>query len=265
MAAISALFFDVDGTIVDTEKDGHRVAFNATFKEFGFDCAWDVDTYHELLQVAGGKERMRRYFQNSGLFQGPIPDQLIEALHQRKTEIFIGLIENRQLPLRAGVKRLMAEALEGGLRLGICTTANERAVNAIIQAVLPGVPFDVVLAGDVIRKKKPDPEIYLLALEKTGLRPGACIVIEDSSNGVRAAKSAGMFVVATTNGYTEREDLSAADIIVTSLGDPDGEKGLLKKAEGLLDFSGCLHLNALITYFSMQKPAGPATKGNRST
>jgi HAD superfamily hydrolase (TIGR01509 family) len=252
MAPIRALFFDVDGTIVDTEKDGHRVAFNATFKEFGFEFSWDSDTYHELLQTAGGKERMRKYFQHNGLFQGAISDQLIEALHKRKTEIFIGLIENRRLPLRAGVKRLMAEALECGLRLGICTTANERAVNAIIRAMLPDIPFDIVLTGDVIRKKKPDPEIYLLALEKTGLRPDACIVIEDSANGVYAAKSAGIFVVATTNGYTEREDLSAADIIVTSLGDPEGEKGLLKKPVGQFKFEGCLHLGDLKSYFSKQ-------------
>jgi HAD superfamily hydrolase (TIGR01509 family) len=250
LAPIRALFFDVDGTIVDTEKDGHRVAFNATFKEFGFDFAWDVDTYHELLQTAGGKERMRRYFQRAGLFPGPDLDPLIERLHKRKTEIFIGLIENGRLPLRAGVKRLMTEALEGGLRLGICTTANERAVNAILRAMLPGIAFEVVLSGDVIRKKKPDPEIYLLALAKTRLNPAACVAIEDSANGVYAAKSAGMFVVATTNAYTEQEDLGAADIIVTSLGEPDGEKGILKKSNGKLAFDGCLTIESLINCFS---------------
>jgi HAD superfamily hydrolase (TIGR01509 family) len=247
---IRALFFDVDGTIVDTEKDGHRVAFNAAFKEFGFDFAWDVDTYHELLQTAGGKERMRRYFQRAGLFQCPDQGLLIESLHKRKTEIFIGLIENGKLPLRAGVKRLMTEALAGGLRLGICTTANERAVNAILRAMLPDIPFEVVLSGDVIRRKKPDPEIYLLALEKTRLHPDACVAIEDSANGVCAAKSAGMYVVATTNVYTEQEDLSAADIIVTSLGEPGGEKGILKKSNGKLAFEGCLNIASLISCFS---------------
>ena len=257
MTPIRALFFDVDGTIVDTEKDGHRVAFNAAFKEFGFDFSWDVATYHELLQTAGGKERMRQYFNRAGLSQGPDLDQLIERMHKRKTEIFIGLIENGKLPLRAGVKRLMTEALEGGLRLGICTTANERAVTAIIRAMLPDIPFEVILAGDVIRRKKPDPEIYLLALEKTGLHPDACVAIEDSANGVRAAKSAGMFVVATTNIYTEQEDLSAADIIVTSLGDPGGEKGFLKKPKGQFEFEGCLHLEALTTHFSKQTPLVP--------
>jgi len=252
MARVQALFFDMDGTIVDTERDGHRVAFNATFREFGYDVTWDVGTYHELLQVAGGKERMRRYFERSGLFPAGVPDPLIQSLHTRKTEIFIGLIQEGRLPLRPGVRRLMTEALDAGLRLGICTTANERSVQALRQAMLPDIPFEIILAGDVIRRKKPDPEIYRLALEKTGLPAEAGIVVEDSANGVRAGKAAGMFVVATTNGYTEREDLGDADIILTSLGDPVGEKGVLKKAAGPLDFDGCLRVDALLAHVARQ-------------
>jgi HAD superfamily hydrolase (TIGR01509 family) len=252
MARIQALFFDVDGTIVDTERDGHRVAFNAAFREFGYDDVWDVDSYHELLQIAGGKERMRRHFERSGRFPAGVPDSLIESLHKRKTEIFIGLIQEGRLPLRSGVRRLMTEALGADLRLGICTTANERSVQALRQAMLPDIPFEVVLAGDVIRRKKPDPEIYRLALEKTGLPAEAAIAIEDSANGVRAGKAAGMFVVATTNGYTEREDLSGADLVLTALGDPDGEKGVLKKAAGVLDFDGCLHVDALLAHVARQ-------------
>lgn len=252
MARIQALFFDVDGTIVDTERDGHRVAFNAAFREFGYDDVWDVDSYHELLQVAGGKERMRRHFERSGRFPAGVPDALIAALHTRKTEIFIGLIQAGRLPLRLGVRRLMTEALDAGLRLGICTTANERSVQALRQAMLPDIPFEVVLAGDVIRRKKPDPEIYQLALARTGLPAEAAIAIEDSANGVRAGKAAGMFVVATTNGYTEREDLSGADLVLTALGDPDGEKGVLKKALGPLDFDGCLRVDALLAHVARQ-------------
>jgi HAD superfamily hydrolase (TIGR01509 family) len=253
MAEIKAVIFDQDGVIIDTERDGHRVAFNETFKEFGFDVEWDVQKYHELLQIAGGKERMKHHLQTEGFGVDVKPedvDDLIKKLHKRKTEIFVQLIESGKLPLRPGVKRFMSEVMEKGLILGICTTSNEKAAHAVAYQILKDINFDFVFAGDVVSRKKPDPEIYLLALKKTGLEPQQCIVIEDSRNGVLAANAAGMNIVATTNGYTEKEDLSDADIIVTSLGDPDGEKGTLKKAGRQLDFDGVLHVDRLLEYFS---------------
>jgi HAD superfamily hydrolase (TIGR01509 family) len=253
MAEIKALIFDQDGVIIDTERDGHRMAFNQTFKEFGYDFEWDVEKYHELLRVSGGKERMRHYLHTEGFGVEVKPeeeDALIKTLHRRKTAIFIDLIESGKLPLRPGVKRLMQEAMDTGLTLGICTTSNERAAHAVAFNILKDVRFDFVLAGDVVSRKKPDPEIYNLALEKTGLEPEECVVIEDSRNGVLAATAAGMRVVATTNVYTERENLSEADIVVTCLGDPDGEKGELKQGGEGLDFDGVLHIGQLIGYFS---------------
>ena len=174
MPEIKAIFFDQDGVIIDTEKDGHRVAFNETFKEFGYDFRWDVEKYHELLEISGGKERMRHYFREEGLFSDLTEDEFVEFLlkhHKRKTEIFIQLIESGKLPLRTGVKRLMEEALDVGLILGVCTTANESSANAIARGMLGDINFRFILAGDVVKKKKPDPEIYLLALERTGLAP----------------------------------------------------------------------------------------------
>lgn len=252
MSEIKAIFFDQDGVIIDTEKDGHRVAFNEMFKEFGYDFQWDVDKYHELLQISGGKERMRHYFHSEGVLPEVKPDEedeLIKKLHKRKTEIFIELIESGKLPLRTGVKRLMKEAMDRGLIVGICTTANERSARAIVNGMLQDIKFEFVLAGDVVSKKKPDSEIYLLALGKTGLKPEECMVIEDSRNGVLAAKGAGMRVVVTTNIYTENEDLSEADIVVTCLGEPDGEKGILKQGDKRLEFDGILHVDQLIRYF----------------
>jgi len=253
MAEIKALIFDQDGVIIDTERDGHRVAFNQTFKEFGYDFEWDVEKYHELLRVAGGKERMRHYLHTEGFGVEVKPeeeDALIKTLHKRKTAIFIELIESGKLPLRPGVKRLMQEAMDTGLTLGICTTSNERAAHAVAFNILKDIRFDFVLAGDVVSRKKPDREIYNLALEKMGLGPKECVVIEDSRNGVLAATAAGMRVVATTNVYTERENLSEADIVVTCLGDPDGEKGELKQGGEGLDFDGVLRVDQLIQHFS---------------
>ena len=252
MKKIKAVFFDQDGVIIDTERDGHRVAFNEAFRDFGYKVEWDVEKYHELLQIAGGKERMRHYLHTEGFGAEVKPeeeDELIKGLHKRKTALFVDLIESGKLPLRPGVKRLMKEINQAGLILGVCTTSNERAAHAVAYQTLKEIKFDFVLAGDVVSKKKPDPEIYQLALEKAGIAPDEACVVEDSHNGVVAAKAAGLYVVATTNGYTEKEDLSQADLVVTRLGDPQGKKGVLKQSKKDFAFDGVLRLEQLVEYF----------------
>ncbi len=253
MGKIKAFFFDQDGVIIDTEKDGHRVAFNKTFKYFGLSARWSVEEYHQLLQIGGGKERMRHYHHTVG-FNASIPpeeeDAFIKNLHAYKTDVFIALLENKQLPLRPGVQRIMREINQLGLTLAVTTTSNQRAAKAVAEGMLSDISFDFIIAGDMVSKKKPDPEIYLMALEKANLQPEECIVIEDSHTGVTAAKAAGIDVVATTNFYTEHEDLSAADLIVTTLGDPDGEKGVLRSGGVGLDYDGVLSAKQLVNYFS---------------
>lgn len=251
MSKIQAVFFDQDGVIIDTERDGHRVSFNMTFKEFGFTDEWDVEYYHELLQIGGGKERMKHHWKTKG-FSKPMTEEEVDALipqmHKRKTALFVELIESGKLPLRPGVHRFMKEAMEAGLKIAVCTTSNEQAAKAITEKMLSDIKFDLVLAGDVVKNKKPDPEIYILALEKLGLKPEEVFVVEDSKNGVRASKAAGIKTIVTTNGYTEKEDVSAGDIIVSCLGDPDGEKAVLRKGE-LPGFDGVVRVKDVIAAF----------------
>ena len=252
MARIKGFFFDQDGVIIDTEKDGHRVAFNQTFQQFGFNFEWSVDEYHDLLQIGGGKERMKHYLHTKGFGREVKPEEeeaLIKSLHLAKTDTFIRLIESKQLPLRPGIHRIMREINSKGFTMGVCTTSDQRAAQAVTGIILKDIQFKFVLAGDIVSKKKPDPEIYLLALQKSGLNPEECLVFEDSQNGVAAAKAAGMHVVATTNFYTENEDLSQADIIVTCLGDPEGEKGQLKAGGEGLAFDGVLTVGQLVDFF----------------
>jgi HAD superfamily hydrolase (TIGR01509 family) len=249
MSKIKAVFFDQDGVIIDTERDGHRVSFNMTFKEFGFTDEWSVEYYHELLQVAGGKERMKHHSRTSKPVSEDELDDLVKDMHKRKTALFVELIETGKLPLRPGIHRLMKEAMEAGLKIAVCTTSNEKAAKAVTEKVLSDIKFDTVLAGDVVSKKKPDPEIYNWALSKLGLQPDEVVVFEDSRNGVLAAKAAGLNVVVTTNGYTEKEDVNDGDIIVSCLGDPDGEKAELRKGD-VPGFDGVLHLNQIVEYFS---------------
>ncbi len=252
MAQIKAVLFDQDGVIIDTERDGHRVSFNMTFKEFGFTDEWSVEYYHELLQIAGGKERMKYHWKTKG-FSKPMTeaeiDALIPQMHKRKTALFVELIESGKLPIRPGVHRLMKEAMEAGIKVGVCTTSNEQAAKAITEKILSDVKFDIVLAGDVVKNKKPDPEIYNLALSKLGLKPEEVMVVEDSKNGVKASKAAGIQTIVTTNGYTEKEDVEVGDIIVSCLGDPDGEKAKMRKG-GIPNFDGVVRLKDVVALFS---------------
>lgn len=248
--SIRAVFFDMDGVIIDTERDGHRPAFNMTFKEFGFSDDWSVDYYHELIQIGGGKERLKHHLKTKG-FSKPVrpeeADKLIQDMHKRKTALFVDLIASGNLQLRPGVHRFMKEAMDAGLTMAVCTTANEQAVHAVLEKALSDIKFDVVLAGDVVAKKKPDPEIYNLALAKTTVQPEQAFVVEDSRIGVLATKAAGLRVVVTTNYYTQNEDVSGGDIIVTCLGDPQGTRGELRK--GAFKFDGVLRLNQVLRYF----------------
>ncbi|MHC4326426.1 MAG: HAD family hydrolase [Planctomycetota bacterium] len=221
---MKAIIFDCDGVIADTERDGHRVAFNKAFAEKGLQIDWSVELYGELLEVSGGKERMRHYFDSYG-WPPEVADKdtLIKELHKLKTDYFMEIIESGQLPLRPGVARLVDEAIAANVALAICSTSHERAGNLVAEGLLGPerkARFSTILAGDVVSKKKPDPEIYNLASEKLNLKPSECVVVEDTRIGLLAAKAADMHCVVTTNGYTKDEDFTEADLIVSELGDP---------------------------------------------
>jgi len=220
---MKALIFDCDGVIVDTERDGHRVAFNRAFAAKGLDVEWSVELYGELLKIAGGKERMRHYFEQTGWPEGvEDKDEFIKEMHKLKTDLFMEIIASGELPLRPGVKRLVDEAIADGMTMAICTTSNERAVNMVADRMLGAerkAKFAEILAGDVVSKKKPDPEIYNLAAARLGLDPAECVVIEDSRNGLLAAKAAGMVCVITTSSYTTEEDFNEADAVFDELGE----------------------------------------------
>ncbi|HIG30218.1 MAG TPA: HAD family hydrolase [Verrucomicrobiales bacterium] len=222
-----ALIFDCDGVLVDTERDGHRVAFNKAFADAGLEIEWSIATYGQLLAVAGGMERMRHYFDEHGWPSGT-EDRIdfIKNLHARKTDLFMRIIESGELPLRSGVARLMDEAIKARVKLAVCSTSNERAVHSVVEKMLGKnryAAFDEILAGEVVSEKKPDPEIYHLALERLKVRAEDCVVIEDSRNGLLAAKGAGMHCFVTPSAYTVDENFAEADQVGSELGDPPGD------------------------------------------
>ena len=216
--SLKALLFDVDGTLADTERDGHRVAFNRAFSDAGLDWHWDVPLYGELLAVTGGKERMKHYAVSRRLSAVGL-DQLIPKLHNAKNKHYAELLSHGDIPLRPGVRRLLEEARAAGIRLAIATTTSPENVHALLEHVLPDGDkwFEVIGAGDVVAKKKPAGDIYDWVLRALGLGPKDCVAFEDSENGVRSALAAGVPVVVTPNDYTREHDFTGAAVVVGDL------------------------------------------------
>lgn len=217
------ILFDCDGVLVDTERDGHRVSFNRAFAARGLTCSWDVERYGKLLEIAGGKERMTAYFQEVGW---PVPENqrkdFIQELHHLKTDLFMSLIEEGALPLRPGVARLIDEAIAAGHAIAICSTSNERAVTRLVEILLGAErrKHIRIFAGDVVKKKKPAPDIYLLALKELNLDPAKTVVVEDSAIGFQAASAAGLRCLVTRSAYTQTEDFTGAWKIQSDLDHP---------------------------------------------
>lgn len=219
---LKAVFFDCDGVLVDTERDGHRVAFNQAFQQLGINVEWDIPLYGELLKIAGGKERMMHYFSQHGYPASVTnPDEFIKQLHKTKTEAFMNIIDAGQLPLRPGIARIVDEIISAGLHIALCSTSNEKAVSLVVERMLGNErkKHFRIFAGDMVAKKKPAPDIYNMAKTDYDVQADNCVVIEDSRNGLLAAKAAGMKCVITKSSYTQDEDFSEADRVVDELGD----------------------------------------------
>ena len=222
---LEALIFDVDGTLSDTERDGHRVAFNDAFDEYGIDWHWDVDTYGKLLAVTGGKERMKHYAE-SFLHNQNLPDnfeQLVPELHAAKTRHYTELLSTGAIPLRTGVERLLNEAREKGLRLAIATTTTPENVTALLAHTLGEDSinwFEVIAAGDIVPAKKPAGDIYHYALDAMNLKPEQCLAFEDSRNGILSTQDARLTTIITVNGYTHDDDFTGAALVLDHFGEP---------------------------------------------
>jgi HAD superfamily hydrolase (TIGR01509 family) len=219
---VDAILFDFDGTIAETERSGHRVAYNAAFAQLGLDWTWDSALYGELLAVGGGKERIAHYldrYRHGGRAYGD-RTELIAAVHERKQQIFSALAGS--IAFRPGVRRIVREAHAAGVRLAIVTTAARAGVDAILDRE-PELrdAFAFIAAGDVVPRKKPAPDIYAYTLEKIGAQAQRCVAVEDAAIGLRAARSAGIVTLVTVSDYTRGEDFTGAAAVLSDLGEPE--------------------------------------------
>ncbi len=229
---LKALIFDVDGTLADTERNGHRVAFNLAFQEANLNWDWGVELYGEFLAVTGGKERMRLYADqhDHDFATQPNVDERIKQLHASKTRHYVRLLGEGKIPLRPGVERILKEAENAGLTLAIATTTTPQNVSALIESTLGADAinrFASIGAGDVVAAKKPAPDIYLLVLKELGLQANECLAFEDSENGVLSSLAANLATIVTTNTYTKDHDFSGATLVLDQYGELDQSANVL--------------------------------------
>ena len=220
---LNALIFDVDGTLADTESV-HLEAFNHAFKAEGLDWRWTLEHYTQLLDISGGKERMLHHWRTvdpelKEVDAGAVRDT-INRLHEIKTAYYENAVNSGAVHLRPGVLALMNEARNMGLQLAIATTTSPVNIAALMRtAIGPDWRSHFLAIGDASNApiKKPNPQVYMKVLADLGMRAADCVAFEDSSNGLRAARAAGLDTVITPNGFTAHHDFNGALRVVPDL------------------------------------------------
>lgn len=258
-----ALIFDCDGVLADTERDGHLRAFNETFAHFDLPVRWSVEDYAEKLKIGGGKERLKSLLTPEFIAAAELPEddegqaQAVAAWHRHKTDVYTALVEQGVMPARPGIARIVEQAHSEDWTLAVASTSHEKSVRAVLtHAVGEDLASHFsVFAGDVVPKKKPAPDIYLLAMTELGLASDDAVVVEDSKNGLDAAVAAGLRTVVTVSSFTIDEDFSRASLVLTSLGDsPDHEAVILSNPSGL-DVGGAVTIKDLARILETPPPS----------
>jgi HAD superfamily hydrolase (TIGR01509 family) len=238
---LRALLLDFDGTVAETERYGHRVAYNQAFAEMKLDWRWDEELYGSLLSVTGGKERLRHYLERyrPELLDNVVSSGLVEKIHEAKVRHFARLAAT--IPLRPGVLRLVREARAASAAIAITTTASELGVRALLvqHQELPTM-VDLIAGSEAVERKKPAPDVYIWALDRLGLAAGNCVAIEDSNAGFRAALAAGLTTLVTVSDYTAEDDFAGASAVVSNLGEVNAPACSLsgpKPPNGIVDLA----------------------------
>lgn len=242
-AALRVVVLDVDGTMALTERWGHRVAFNEAFEGLGLPYRWDEELYGDLLAVGGGEARLRHYLEDRVGIAGPEAADLARELHVEKTRIFQEMIDAGRIPARAGLVRFVDALLEDGLIVAVATTGSRVWVEVLLQRLLDAErasALATVVTGDDVRRRKPDPEAYELVCQRLGADPGDAVAVEDSQNGVAAAKGAGLACLAVLGEYGTPEDVESAHLVVDGFGEPGAPLRVLRdplgvESDGMLD------------------------------
>lgn len=228
MTRLEAVFWDVDGTLADTELNGHRPAFNRAFSDCGLSWYWNEQLYSELLSIPGGRQRMQCYAEGLG---DPIDKDLLERLRRSKQQHYLKIVSSGVVTLRPGVSRLLQELNSASVQQWIVTSSGLASVQALLKSLpseLTGIFRGLVTADDVDRHK-PHPDPYRLALDLSGSDQAAVLVFEDSSPGLESAHAAGLRCLLTPSPWDAELETSRhhAEAVVDQLGDADQDARIL--------------------------------------
>ncbi len=216
--ALQAVIFDVDGTLADTERNGHRLAFNDAFAQHGLDITWTPEVYGSLLAIAGGQRRIAHDLRARGF--GSRAGRLAQEVHWTKTSLFTGRVLNGEICGRPGLSELIANLRESAVRVAIATTGRRCWVLPLVRHVVGNGIAEVIITGDDVDRLKPDPEVYHRALDALALPPEDVLVVEDSEIGLRAARAAGLATLVVSNGYTADQDFTGAAAVLPGFDAP---------------------------------------------
>lgn len=227
---LEAVIFDVDGTLADTERDGHRPAFNEAFAAHELDVEWDVEHYGALLRITGGHRRVAADLRDRG-WEPADADRVALEVHRTKTALFVERVKAGAFEPRPGLTAFVDGLVAAGVRIAVATTGRRDWAVPLVRHLLGDV-VEVTVTGDEVSRLKPDPEAYTLALEALGVDATDALAVEDSQVGLAAATGTGLATVVVTNGYTAHQDLSAAALVLDGY---DGDRSGPLTAQRVLD------------------------------
>jgi HAD superfamily hydrolase (TIGR01509 family) len=209
---IRTVIFDMDGVLVDTEPLHHE-AFFRHYAELGIQVSEEEYLTFLGLSTRNVYQRLQQEFGLTGD---------IDALMKRKRELFaVAFDESQELDLLPGARELIEDLRRAGVPLQLASSAGKETINRVFRRFELYPLFDNVVSGEDFPRSKPDPAIFLRAAELAGVEPQHCVVIEDSSNGVQAAKAAGMYCIGYSSEHSGGQDLHLADRVVTHLSQLD--------------------------------------------
>lgn len=234
--SLQAVIFDVDGTLAETERHGHRVAFNRAFEEKGMPDRWSDELYSELVKVTGGARRLTHYLVDRRGMDEAQAVPLAAELQKIKTRLFVEVVEAGEIPPRSGLLRFMRELEDSGLRIAVATTGTRSWVHPLVEQIRVAAdlkPYGAIVTGEEVENLKPAPDAFLLALQRLALEPAQVVMVEDSRNGVQSARAAGGACIAVRGEYAATADLNEADLVVDQFGSPDAPLEVLSNRWGM--------------------------------
>jgi len=224
---LEGVYWDLDGTIANTELEAHLPAFNYAFNDLGINWNWDINQYIQLLSINGGKNRIAHYAKSRN---DALSDELILKIHEKKQFHYLEIIKKNCVRFKIGVFRLINELHRKKVRQFIVTSSSRNQVDLLVQYLFNGFnPFEFIISSEDVELKKPNPLPYLKAIQLSGINKNNSIVFEDSNPGLKSSLAANLpTIFVPSNIPIVLEENIKLDCILDSLGDQNNVANVIK-------------------------------------